>query len=157
MHSGSSLSLASHALSFSKHPSRRTRELPPSPSSRGYTYTREPPTTLSHISQTSYLPHRRVSLDEPPPLPASSHTSPQDLRSRISPVSFPPRRTTAPPSPSIHSRSLPVPHHIINKTADAPVAHYAQPFQSRVDPFPLPAPARAPVERAGLAQVWADP
>ncbi|KAI9442840.1 hypothetical protein BJY52DRAFT_449867 [Lactarius psammicola] len=52
MHSGSSLSLASHALS-SRHPNRRTHELPPLPSSQGYSYTCGPPLTSSQVSQMS--------------------------------------------------------------------------------------------------------
>ncbi|KAI9429999.1 hypothetical protein H4582DRAFT_2087819 [Lactarius indigo] len=100
-HSGSSLSLVSHALS-SQQPNRRARELPRLPPSQGYSYTRGPPSTS----------HRRASQDEPPPLPplpASAHTSLQDRPSPISPVSVPSRRTPASPTSSIHSRSLPVP------------------------------------------------
>ncbi|KAH8995227.1 hypothetical protein EDB86DRAFT_1182533 [Lactarius hatsudake] len=101
-HSGSSLSLASHAPPSSRQPNRRTRELPRLPPSQGYSYTRGAPSTS----------HRRVSQDEPPPLPplpTSAHTSLQDRPSPISPVSVPPRRTPASPTSSIHSRSLPVP------------------------------------------------
>ena len=206
MHSVSSLSLASHALS-SQHPNRRTRELPPLPSSQGYSYTRGPPSTSSHVSQTSYFPHRRVSQDEPPPLPplpTSSYTSPRDRRSPISPVSVPSRRTTSPTS-SIHSRSLPVPPTPLSAKPPMPplpimpsrsspaspdpgpasstslhrppprsrsythlrsVSSFAESqrdYNSPVklppnysasthDPFPLPAPARAPAERAGVGR-----
>ncbi|KAH9023534.1 hypothetical protein EDB83DRAFT_2320152 [Lactarius deliciosus] len=102
-HSGSSLSLASHPPPSSWQPNRRTRELPRLSPSQGYSYTRGAPSTSSH---------RRVSQDEPPPLPplpTSAHTSQHDRPSPISPVSVPPRRTPASPTSSIHTRSLPVP------------------------------------------------
>jgi len=108
VNSSSSLSLASHTLSSPLHPNRRTRDLPPVPHSQGYSYNRGPSSTSS---QTSYMPQRRASQDEPPPLPplpTSSHASPQDQRPPISPISLPSRRATSPTS-SIHSRSLPVP------------------------------------------------
>jgi hypothetical protein len=60
MHSGSSLSLASHALSSSQHSNQRNRELPPLPPSQGYSYTSGLPSTSSRVSRTSYLTHRRA-------------------------------------------------------------------------------------------------
>jgi hypothetical protein len=122
-HSSSSLSLASHTMSSPQHPKRRskTRELPPVPSSQGYSYTRGPPSTSS---QTSYAQHKRASQDEPPPpippLPTSSYTSPLDSRPPISPISAPSRRTTSPTS-SIHSRSLPVPPPLSTKPPVPPL------------------------------------
>ena len=197
-HSSSSLSIASHTLPSPQHPNRRARELPPVPPPQGYSYTRGPSSTSSH---TSYLPHRRASHDEPPPplppLPGSSHASPQDQRPPISPISAPSRRTTSPTS-SIHTRSLPVPPPLSTKPPVPPLpikptrsspaspdpgpasstSPHPPPVRSRSythlrsistfpetqrdydtpvklppnyssahDPFTLPAPARAPVER----------
>ncbi|KAI9455271.1 hypothetical protein BJY52DRAFT_657602 [Lactarius psammicola] len=109
MHSGSSLSLASHVLS-SKYPNRRTRELPlyrplkgtPIPVGRlrrRHTYHRLP----TFHTDGSHRRNHHHSL-----LPASSYTSPRDRLFPISPVSVPSRHTTSPTS-SIHSRSPPVP------------------------------------------------
>ncbi|KAF8269276.1 hypothetical protein EI94DRAFT_1725698 [Lactarius quietus] len=116
IHSSSSLSLSSP-----QHANRRTRELPPVPPSQGsYSYTRGPSSVSSH---TSYLPHRRASQDDPPPLPsipASSYTPSQDQRPPISPISAPSRRTTSPTS-SIHTRSLPVPPPLSTKPPVPPL------------------------------------
>lgn len=112
--SRSSFSLTSRNLSSSQPAHRRTRELPVPPlsSSQG-SYDRGPPSASSYISHISYMTHGRVSQDElppVPPLPSSSSISPQDPRPPvINPISVPPRRVTASPTSSIHTRSLPVP------------------------------------------------
>jgi hypothetical protein len=107
--SGSSLSLASHALSYSQHSHRRTRELPvlPIPSTLGAS-------GRSSRFASSYAPpmayHGQHSQDEPPPvppLPSSSSGSPLDLYSPVTPVS--PRYVVESSTSSIHSRSLPIP------------------------------------------------
>ncbi|KAI9455273.1 hypothetical protein BJY52DRAFT_1281121 [Lactarius psammicola] len=153
MHSGSSLSLASQALS-SQHWHRRTRELPP----------------LSRVSQEKPPPL--------PPLPATSHTSPRDRLSPISPVSVPSCHTTSPTS-SIHSRSLPVPPTPLSTKPPMPpfliMPSYSSPAspdlgpaassftESQRDynsPIKLPpnysastqAPARGAVERGGVGR-----
>ncbi|KAI0292690.1 hypothetical protein B0F90DRAFT_1671046 [Multifurca ochricompacta] len=150
-HSGSSLSIASHAFSSSQHPNRRTRELPmpPLPSSHGYSYSRGPGSASSHISHMSYAPHGRISQDEPPPLPplpSSSSISPHDARSPVvSPISVPSRRVTASPTSSVHSRSLPIPPTPSTSKPQLPFQSLSQmpSPNSAVSPsplFPLPGP-----------------
>jgi len=134
--SRSSLSLASHALSYSQHGHRRTRELPvpPIPSILG---------TSSRNSRvaSSYAPpmahHSQHSQDEPPPvppLPSSSSTSPLDPYSPVSiPTPISPRHAVESPTSSIHSRSLPIP-------PTAPTSKSRSPLS----PFPNSSPVSSP-------------
>lgn len=113
--SDSSLSLASHALTFPRSRHGRTRELPvpPMPLPHGPSFVPGPPSASSYVSHVSHLPHGQHSQDEPPPippLPSSSTSSPShDVRSSvINPTSVFPRHIAGSPT-SIHSRSLPIP------------------------------------------------
>ena len=146
-HSSSSLSLASITISSVQHPNRRskTRELPPVPSSQGYSYTRGPPSTSS---QTSFVQHKQTSQDEPPPpmppVPASSYNSPQDSRPPISPISAPSRRATSPTS-SIHSRSLPIPPSLSAKPPVPPLPLPIVPsYSNPASPDPGPGASTPP-------------
>ena len=119
--SDSSLSLASHALSFARRGHGRTRELPlpptlpPTPLSHGPSFARgPPPSASSYASHVSHLPHGQHSQDEPPPippLPGSSSTSPPPrvVRPVINTSSVFSRPVAGSPTSSLHSRSLPIP------------------------------------------------
>jgi hypothetical protein len=113
--SDSSLSLASHAVTFPRSRHGRTRELPvpPTPPPHGPSFAGGPPSASSYVSHVSHLPHGQHSQDElppVPPLPGSSASSPShDVRSPvITSTSAFPRHVAGSPT-SIHSRSLPVP------------------------------------------------
>jgi hypothetical protein len=73
----------------------------------------EQPTDYSCRRDLSTMALGLISQSVPPPLlplpSTSSHTFPQDRCPSLSPVSAPSRCTTASPTLSIHSRSLPVP------------------------------------------------
>ena len=119
--SDSSLSLASHALSFPRRGHGRTRELPlpptlpPTPLSHGPSFARgPPPSASSYASHVSHRPHAQRSQDEPPPippLPGSSSTSslPRVVRPVINTSSIFSHPFAGSPTSSIHSRSLPIP------------------------------------------------
>ncbi|KAI9455267.1 hypothetical protein BJY52DRAFT_1280986, partial [Lactarius psammicola] len=97
-----------------------------------------------------------------PLLPASSHTSPRDRLSPISPVSVPSRRTSSPTS-SIHSRSLPPPKPPLSimPSYSSPASPDPGPASSTPShPTPpcsrsythLRTPARVPVEHVGVGR-----
>ena len=115
--SDSSLSLASHALSFPRRGHGRTRELPlpptlpPTPLSHGPSFARGSPSVSSYVS---HRPHGQHSQDEPPPIPSlpgspSTSSPPRVVRPVINTSSIFSRPIAGSPTSSIHSRSLPIP------------------------------------------------
>jgi len=152
--SGSSLSLASHALSYSQHGHGRTRELPvpPIPSTLGSSGRR------SRFA-SSYAPpmtHRsQHSQDEPPPvppLPSSLSTSPLDLYSPVTiPTPISPRQVVESPTSSIHSRSLPIPPTAPTSKSRSPLSPLSPPNSSPVT-HPVSSPSTSISHRPPLLQ-----
>ncbi|KAI9508626.1 hypothetical protein F5148DRAFT_1194849 [Russula earlei] len=109
-HSGSSLSLSSHNLSYSQHGHRKTRHLPVPPIQPSFG--RDLPST-SYPSHVPFVSHVQPSQDPPlstTPLLNPSSTSPFDLRSpHMIPAPISSRPVVESPSTSIHTRSLPIP------------------------------------------------
>lgn len=150
LHSGSSVSLSSHALSHSHHGHRR-RELPappPLPSSYRSPSARGPLSALSHVSHVSHLPHGRHFRDEPipipiPPLPGSSSASPFDFGPPVmSATSVSSRSVAGSPTSSIHSRLLPVPP---NSSASKPPPLPLLPHVSSPNPAYVTTPLGSPL------------
>ena len=137
-HSSSSLSLTWNLRS-------RTRELPPVPPSQGHSYTRRPSSTSS---QTSFVQHKRVSQDEPPPpmppVPTSLYNSPQDSRPPITAIPVLSRLVTSPTS-SIHSLFSSHPSPAVNKTASPPLPLPIVPsYSNPASPDPGPGASTPP-------------